>query len=80
MPSIASGCPTTEPLRSENVAQFVPNWNSIGMPVTTPAAKLIAKILVQKRAARAASSSPFDARQVNQATNGANPIVPIGKR
>src|SRR5579863_3779432 len=25
MPSIASGCPTTEPLFAENVAQFVPN-------------------------------------------------------
>src|SRR5580692_2656846 len=58
MPSIASGCPTIEPLLREKAAQFVPNSNSIGMPVTTPAAKLIAKIVVQKRAAAAAPSSP----------------------
>jgi hypothetical protein len=35
----------------ENFAQLVPNWNSIGMPVTTPKAKLTAKILAQNRAA-----------------------------
>jgi hypothetical protein len=27
----------------------VPNWNSSGMPVTTPKAKLTAKIFAQKR-------------------------------
>ncbi len=32
-------------------AQLVPNWNSMGMPVTTPMAKLMPKILIQKRAA-----------------------------
>jgi hypothetical protein len=31
--------------------QLVPNWNSMGMPVTTPIAKLIAKRRTQKRAA-----------------------------
>ena len=36
----------------ENCAQLVPNWNSMGMPVTTPMAKLMAKIFAQKRAAR----------------------------
>ena len=33
------------------LAQLVPNWNSMGMPVTTPSRKLTAKILAQKRAA-----------------------------
>ncbi len=55
---MASGCPITAPLSAENVAQFVPNWNSMGIPVTTPTAKLIAKILVQNAAAVAASASP----------------------
>src|SRR6184192_4681342 len=32
--------------------QFGTNWNSSGMPVTTPMAKLIAKLRPQKRAAR----------------------------
>src|SRR5271155_5112897 len=50
-PSIASVCPITPPADLENCAQFVPNWNSIGIPVTTPIAKLMAKILAQKRAA-----------------------------
>ena len=35
----------------EKRAQLVPNWNSIGMPVTTPNAKLMPKICAQKRAA-----------------------------
>jgi hypothetical protein len=30
---------------------LVPNWNSIGMPVTTPMTKVMAKILPQNRAA-----------------------------
>ena len=49
-PSIASACPTTSPENRENRDQFVPNWNSIGMPVTTPMAKLRAKIRPQNRA------------------------------
>jgi len=79
--SIASGWPTTAPVRSEKSAQFVPNWNSIGIPVTTPMAKFTAKIRAQKRAARSYSASCVrNARSVYQATNGANPIVPIGNR
>ena len=35
----------------ENLDQLVPNWNSMGMPVTTPMAKLMAKIFTQKRTA-----------------------------
>ena len=41
----------TPPEYRANRAQFVPNWNSIGMPVMTPKRKLTAKILAQKRAA-----------------------------
>ncbi len=41
----------TPPVRRENSDQLVPNWNSMGMPVTTPSTKLMAKILAQKRAA-----------------------------
>ncbi len=46
------------PANFVNPAQFVPNWNSIGMPVTTPTAKFRPKILAQKRAARLYCSSP----------------------
>ena len=52
MPSIASGWPITLPALREKTAQFVPNWNSKGMPVTTPIAKLMAKMRAQKRSAR----------------------------
>src|ERR1017187_3811774 len=38
-PSMASVCPITPPADFEKRAQLVPNWNSIGMPVTTPMAK-----------------------------------------
>src|ERR1700693_2660751 len=52
-PSIANVWPMTPPAEREKRAQLVPNWNSIGMPVTTPKVKLMAKIFAQKRAARA---------------------------
>ena len=58
MPSIASVCPMTPPEYFEKFAQLVPNWNSIGMPVTTPTAKFSPKILAQNRAAIAYRSSP----------------------
>src|ERR1017187_5663204 len=51
-PSMARVCPMTPPAALEKRDQLVPNWNSMGMPVTTPMAKLTAKILAQKRAAR----------------------------
>ena len=51
-PSIASAVAMTPPEYRENFDQFVPNWNSMGMPVMTPKKKLMAKILAQKRAAR----------------------------
>ncbi len=50
-PSSASVWPITGPAIFANRAQLVPNWNSIGIPVTTPTAKLIPKIRIQKRAA-----------------------------
>src|SRR5947209_19066929 len=49
-PSITSGWPMTPPVRREKCDQLVPNWNSMGMPVTTPMMKLIPKIFAQKRA------------------------------
>src|ERR1700758_1353521 len=56
-PSMPSVCPITPPAVLEKAAQFVPNWNSIGMPVTTPIAKLMAKIRIQNRAALLSASS-----------------------
>ena len=48
-PSKASGAPNTSPTKREYDDQFMPNWNSCTMPVTTPMAKLIRKILPKKR-------------------------------
>ena len=45
--SIASGAPNMSPTYFEYSAQFIPNWNSIVMPVTTPRAKLMRKSLPQ---------------------------------
>src|SRR5690242_10361437 len=50
-PSMARGCPITPPVVRAKCDQLVPNWNSMGIPVTTPSRKLTAKILAQKRAA-----------------------------
>ena len=47
---MASVWPITPPAARENCAQLVPNWNSMGMPVTTPMAKLMPKMWAQKRA------------------------------
>src|ERR1700741_4990015 len=59
IPSRASVWPITPPANRENAAQFVPNWNSIGIPVTTPNTKLIPKIRAQNRAASPNRSSPL---------------------
>ncbi len=48
---MTSGWPMTPPVSLENRDQLVPNWNSIGIPLTTPITKLSPKILAQKRAA-----------------------------
>ena len=81
MPSIANVCPTTPPAYLEKPAQLVPNWNSIGMPVTTPTAKLSPKILAQKPAARLYLSSPVRrARHFQYTRNHAKPMVNWGNR
>jgi hypothetical protein len=80
-PSIASVWPTTFPAYRENRPQFVPNWNSIGIPVTTPTAKLIPKIRIQKRAASFQRSPPRrKPRAFITKMRKARPIVRFGKR
>ncbi len=41
--SRASGAPKMSPTKREYSDQFIPNWNSCTMPVTTPRAKLMRK-------------------------------------
>ena len=48
-PSIAGVWPTAPPTQLENLAQLVPNWNSGGIPVTTPKVTLTAKTFVRNR-------------------------------
>src|SRR6266567_9622119 len=50
-PSMASVCAMISPAKTEKRAQLVPNWNSMGISVTTPMMKVMAKTLAQKRAA-----------------------------
>ena len=53
----------------------------MGMPVTTPTAKLRPKILAQNRAAAAYLSSPLrSARHFQKTRNHAIPIVSWGNR
>ena len=80
-PSMASVCPMTPPAYVEKRAQFVPNWNSIGIPVTTPTAKLIANIFPQNLALLLYSSLPVrsDAHFIITMSS-ASPIVSCGKR
>jgi len=70
----------TGPAYAENRAQLVPNWNSIGMPVTTPIAKLRPKMRIQKRAASFQRGS-LDLRPKPFITTmrRASPIVSWGK-
>src|ERR1700757_2652494 len=80
-PSIASVCPMTPPAALEKRAQFVPNWNSMGIPVTTPTAKLMAKTRAQKRAALLYDSSFLKrARDLRTTMSNPKPIVSCGKR
>jgi hypothetical protein len=41
----------TESMTYREEREFVPNWNSTGIPVNTPMIKLMLKTLAQKRAA-----------------------------
>jgi hypothetical protein len=80
-PSIASVCPTTPPANREKRARLVPNWNSIGMPVTTPTAKFKPKIRIQSRAPPFQRSPPARRPSVFMTTmSRARPIVSWGNR
>jgi hypothetical protein len=48
---MARGWRMTPTVTREKEDQLVPNWNSMGIPVTAPMTKLTAKIFPQKRAA-----------------------------
>ena len=58
-PSIARVWAMMSPAYAEKAAQLVPNWNSSGMPVTTPITNVTAKILPQNRAELLYSSFPL---------------------
>ena len=45
--SMARGAPNTSPTKREYSDQFMPNWNSCTIPVTTPMAKLMRKSFPQ---------------------------------
>ena len=80
-PSIASGWPMTPPVRRANSDQLVPNWNSMGMPVTTPSRKLMAKIFAQKREAWFQRSLPVRrAMSFITTISSARPMVSCGNR
>src|SRR5260370_25319408 len=80
-PSIASGWPMTPPVSLENSDQLVPNWNSIGIPVTTPSKKLTEKIRAQNRAATLYRSSFVRNAIVFKTTiSSASHIVSCGTR
>ena len=66
---------------SRTRAQFVPNWNSIGMPVTTPMAKLMPNTRIQNRAASSQRGFPVRSASAFITTiSSASPIVSWGKR
>jgi hypothetical protein len=56
--SMARGAPKMSPTYLEYSAQFIPNWNSMVMPVTTPSAKLIRNSFPQNLVIFKYSSSP----------------------
>ena len=51
-PSIASGAPKMFPTSREYAPQFIPNWNSCTIPVTTPIATLITSSMPKNRVSR----------------------------
>ena len=56
--SMARGAPKISPTYREYSAQFIPNWNSIVIPVTTPKAKFMRNSLPQNLVMRNQVSSP----------------------
>src|SRR5439155_15117308 len=81
IPSAASAEPNTSPTYREYVAQFVPNSNSITMPVATPMAKLSAKSFVQNFAASSYRRSPVLRYCASNDTNSPpKPMVIGGNR
>ncbi len=74
--SIASGAPNTSPTKREYSDQFIPNWNSCTMPVTTPIAKLIRNSFPQNFVRRFHTSSPVKYQAVcSPATTQTRPRV-----
>ena len=64
------------PTNREYSDQFMPNWNSCTMPVATPRAKLMSRILPKKSVRRSQCSLPVLYHMVcRMATSGAIPIV-----
>ena len=75
-PSMASGAPKTSPTKRLYSLQFIPNWNSWTMPVTTPMAKLIRNSSPKNRVSRRYRSSPVRCQAVcSPATEKERPIV-----
>jgi hypothetical protein len=75
-PSIASGAPKTSPTKREYSDQFIPNWNSWTMPVTTPIAKLTRKSFPQNLVRRFQTRSPVRCQAVcSPATTQTKPSV-----
>ncbi|MET3943583.1 hypothetical protein JOF50_000382 [Corynebacterium mucifaciens] len=75
-PSNARGAPKTSPTKLAYSGQFMPNWNSCMVPVTTPIAKLTRKRFPKNRVARYQRSWPVRSQIVcMMATIGARPMV-----
>ena len=80
-PSNASGAPKTSPTKREHADQFMPNWNSCTMPVTTPIAKLMRKIFPNSRVRCSHFTSPVRCHTVwKMAVTSAIPRVSGTKR
>jgi hypothetical protein len=64
------------PTKREYALQFMPNWNSCTIPVTTPMAKLIRNSLPQNLVARRYRGAPVRTQAVcNPATSADRPMV-----
>lgn len=75
-PSNARGAPKTSPTKLAYSGQFMPNWNSCMMPVTTPIAKLIRNRFPKNRVAPYQRSWPVRCQIVcMMAAIGARPMV-----